>query len=70
LDETWVYQNGQSICRWIHARRNVDNLHEQHGVEVLRLPPYHCEFNPIEMAWGFCKGYYNKHLTEKFALPA
>ena len=27
------------------------------GHDVLRLPPYHCEFNPIEMVWGDVKGY-------------
>jgi hypothetical protein len=23
----------------------------------MRLPPYHYQYNPIEMAWGFCKTY-------------
>ena len=27
------------------------------GHDVLHLPPYHCESNPIEMVWGDVKGY-------------
>ncbi|CAK1585278.1 unnamed protein product [Parnassius mnemosyne] len=27
------------------------------GVTVLRLPPYHCELNPIELIWAQAKGY-------------
>ena len=30
-------------------------------VEILRLPPYHCFFNPIEMAWGVVKGHVAKN---------
>lgn len=37
----------------------------EHDYEVLRLPPYHCQFNPIEMAWGQCKGFYNKHINSQ-----
>ena len=33
----------------------VDEMAKAHGSEVIRLPPYHCHFNPIEMAWGFMK---------------
>jgi transposase len=29
----------------------VDNLALQYGHVVLRLPSYHCQFNPIEMVW-------------------
>lgn len=32
-------------------------LCRQHGVELLRLPPYHCHFNPIELAWADLKSY-------------
>ena len=27
------------------------------GHEVVRLPPYHCELNPIELAWSQVKRY-------------
>ncbi|XP_050516493.1 uncharacterized protein LOC126891360 [Diabrotica virgifera virgifera] len=33
----------------------VDKLFERHGHMVLRLPPYHCVFNPTEMVWADVK---------------
>ncbi|XP_072389494.1 uncharacterized protein [Diabrotica undecimpunctata] len=33
----------------------IDKLFERHGHMVLRLPPYHCVFNPIEMIWADVK---------------
>lgn len=33
----------------------VDELLKQHGHIVLRLPPYHCELNPIEQIWSITK---------------
>ncbi|XP_042148674.1 uncharacterized protein LOC121837192 [Ixodes scapularis] len=35
----------------------IDTLAAVHSHEVLRLPPYHCEFNPIELVWSKVKGY-------------
>ncbi|CAG2202885.1 unnamed protein product [Mytilus edulis] len=35
----------------------VDEFLKKKGHEVLRLPPYHCEFNPIELIWGNLKGF-------------
>lgn len=35
----------------------VDELAKKYKVEVLRLPPYHCELNPIELIWANVKGY-------------
>lgn len=33
----------------------IDEILKSHGHEVLRLPPYHCTLNPIEMIWGIMK---------------
>ncbi|XP_025203827.1 uncharacterized protein LOC112600737 [Melanaphis sacchari] len=41
----------------------IDNLAKDKGHTVLRLPPYHCEFNPIELAWAMVKGYVKQNNT-------
>ena len=35
----------------------VDELAESYGHEVIRLPPYHCHFNAIELIWARVKKY-------------
>jgi transposase len=35
----------------------VDSKAAELGHKVLRLPPYHCQYNPIEMVWAFVKSY-------------
>lgn len=34
----------------------VEEIGKKMGVHVLRLPPYNCDMNPIEMAWSVTKG--------------
>lgn len=34
----------------------VDEMAKARGMEVIRLPPYHCELNPIELIWAQIKG--------------
>ncbi|CAI6364423.1 unnamed protein product [Macrosiphum euphorbiae] len=41
----------------------IDKIAEEAGHTVLRLPPYHCEFNPIELAWAMVKGYAKRENT-------
>jgi len=41
----------------------VDNMAKDAGHSVLRLPPYHCELNPIELAWAMVEGYVKQHNT-------
>lgn len=45
----------------------VDEIAKAANKMVLRLPPYHCELNPIEQAWSMVKGYVKyKNTTLKF----
>lgn len=39
-----------------NIRHVIDELANEHGHHVLRLPPYHCELNPIELIWAQIKG--------------
>ena len=34
----------------------IDKVINAHGHESLRLPPYHCNLNPIELIWAKVKG--------------
>lgn len=33
----------------------VDKLMQEHGQEIVRLPSYHCDLNPIEYIWNLVK---------------
>lgn len=35
----------------------IDSKASQLGFKILRLPPYHCQYNAIEMVWAALKGY-------------
>ena len=30
----------------------METVAKEYGQEILHLPPYHCELNPIELAWA------------------
>ena len=45
----------------IKKRYAVVELAASYGHEVLRLPPYHCILNPIEMIWSQVKSYVRKN---------
>ena len=35
----------------------METVAKEYGHDILRLPPYHCELNPIELAWAAEKTY-------------
>lgn len=39
----------------------VDEYVKDNNKTILRLPPYHCELNPIELAWSSVKSYVRTH---------
>lgn len=36
--------------------RAVEEIARAAGIQILRLPPYHCQLNPIEHTWAYIKG--------------
>ncbi|XP_050431104.1 uncharacterized protein LOC126839733 [Adelges cooleyi] len=39
----------------------IDEYAKDNNKTILRLPPYHCELNPIELAWSSVKSYVRTH---------
>lgn len=44
-----------------HDKYVIDDYAKDNNKIVLRLPPYHCELNPIELAWSSVKSYVRTH---------
>lgn len=47
----------------LHEKYVIDELAKAHNITILRLPPYHCELNPIELAWSSVKNYVRMNNT-------
>ena len=46
----------------------IDNITKKYGHEVIRLPPYNCDLNAIELIWADEKNYMtreNREMTRK-----
>jgi len=43
--------------RPLYNKYVIDELVKKQNKTILRLPPYHCEFNPIELAWSSVKNH-------------
>ncbi|XP_068247960.1 uncharacterized protein [Palaemon carinicauda] len=38
----------------------IDKMPRENGHRIVRLPPYHCQYNPIELIWGQVEKYVAK----------
>ena len=47
-----------------YSSKVVDEIAMRAGHTVIRLPPYHCELNPIELAWDAEKNFVAKENSE------
>ncbi|KAL4098424.1 hypothetical protein QTP88_023043 [Uroleucon formosanum] len=67
IDATKLVKNDlMEIVQRIKPKYNsyvIDELATTAGKTVLRLPPYHCELNPIELAWSMVKSYVKSNNT-------
>ncbi|XP_026330569.1 uncharacterized protein LOC113238062 [Hyposmocoma kahamanoa] len=41
----------------------IDEMASKYGHRVIRIPPYHCQYNAIELIWAQVKGYAARHNT-------
>jgi len=46
-----------------YSKYLIDDLAEKHNRTILRIPPYHYELNPIELAWANVKDHVKKNNT-------
>ena len=47
-----------------HKSDNIDHIAEEHGIEILYLPPYSPDLNPIEKLWANFKRNLRKCIKE------
>lgn len=47
----------------VNVRYEIDELVLRYCHRVLRIPPYHCQYNAIELIWAQIKGYAARHNT-------
>ena len=52
------------VCKIFKRKTKPQIICQENGIDVLRLPPYHCLFNPIEDLWGHVK-----RLVREWATP-
>lgn len=58
-----ILQNKDRFKRYV-----IDELIRSNGFEILQLPPYHPELNPIEKIWGILKNYVaNKNVEQNLS---
>jgi transposase len=47
-----------------HQSHHIKDILIQEGVELLYLPPYCSELNPIEKMWAYAKHYWKKEMMD------
>ncbi|XP_026821732.1 uncharacterized protein LOC113560174 [Rhopalosiphum maidis] len=66
IDPNQLTKNDLEIVDRLKPRYNayiIDEMAKDAGKMVLRLPPYHCELNPIELVWSMVKSYVKSNNT-------
>ena len=66
-DEIWsIVEKNCNIEKTFYLDEYVKPL----GHKILRLPPYHCQFNAIEMVWSECKRKYDQYIASLKGTPS
>ncbi|KAF0691895.1 DDE 3 domain-containing protein [Aphis craccivora] len=71
VDQTMIIPELLEVVRRIKPIYNkyiIDEMVLQQNKTVLRLPPYHCELNPIDLVWSVVKRHVKAN-NKTFKLP-
>lgn len=71
VDRTMIIRELLDVVKKIkplHDKFVIDEIANAQNKTILRLPPYHCELNPIELAWSSIKNHVRMNNTT-FKLP-
>ena len=60
-----LYHMAKSLS--VGRKYRIDTIAEEAGHKIIRLPPYNCQYNPIELIWAQVKSYVGKRNTFKMA---
>jgi transposase len=60
-----IFGKKRFVLRRKLYKKRADEDATDWGHEVLRLPPHHCIFNPIEMIWTQLKGNLKRNNTSR-----
>lgn len=72
IDQTWKKHNvWEEVCKVNFPKKlyHLDNYAQSWGHQVLRLAPYHCHFNAIEMVWSETKRKYDEEIKHTNSSP-
>ncbi|XP_066944539.1 uncharacterized protein [Macrobrachium rosenbergii] len=67
LNKCELLEMVKSLSYGIRNDYVIDRMARDNGHQVVRLPPYHCEYNPIELIWAQVKTYVAKRNNFKMA---
>ena len=59
----WQLLDEVRRIKHIYDKYVIDEYEKSTGRKLLRLPPYHCDLNPIELAWAVVKGHVKANNT-------
>ncbi|XP_076036265.1 uncharacterized protein LOC143022129 [Oratosquilla oratoria] len=64
LSKAELYELAQNkICK-DNTKYAIDTIAEEAGHRIVRIPPYHCQYNPTELIWAQVKSYVAKNSSK------
>ncbi|XP_076028786.1 uncharacterized protein LOC143017786 [Oratosquilla oratoria] len=67
LSKAELYELARNKISNEHKKYVIDTIADEAGHKIIRIPPYHSQYNPIELIWAQVKSYVAKQNNLKMA---